>query len=154
MKQTELEKLYAEALPNMRAALGLTGWRIHVSYGTCCSNPEAAGECLANPDYRIARMRFNPDEIHTEDACCATPEGMTERHAALDVLRHELLHIVIAATNQHHDVVESALGMLGPAAVEAVAASKCSTDERLILSIERALGACGQTAEVMARSRG
>jgi hypothetical protein len=81
MDKSELQAIVVAHLRSMRAALYLNDLVVHVEYRKLSEN--VAGECRPLASYREATIALDPDEIKDE-------------RAALFVLQHELLHIVLS----------------------------------------------------------
>lgn len=126
MDESELRKIIDQNLRPMRTTLCLGEWRIDVEYGPVKSPMAAPGfttqaMCTVNPGYRQALITFDPAEIHN-------------RKRALELLLHELMHVLHAEMYLFRDQVYS---QIGDGAKEALELAWHHGIERLIGNLER-----------------
>lgn len=75
------QRAIRRAFKRYRALLGLNGWRFDLEWASPKDSDEAAAGCIADPEYRRARLFFNVSKI---------PDDELDEH-----VRHELLHAVV-----------------------------------------------------------
>lgn len=95
MDRSHVREIVDESIRPLRSALGLQQWTIHVVYEAL--EEGTRGLCHADPKYYEATIRLDPEQID---------------HAAgvLDVLRHEMLHIVHAEFQTYRRQVSELIG--------------------------------------------
>ena len=81
MDKSEVQDIVSGAIEKMKDLLYLNDWQINIYYGHLGDNMN--GKCERDISYRIADITLDPEELDSKEE-------------VLDVLRHELLHLVIA----------------------------------------------------------
>lgn len=120
MNLDDVRAITAEAVPTLKRALNLYDWTINFNFGSP-DEPGANGQCSIDAAYRTATIRLDPNEIEDRKEVC-------------HVLRHEMLHIVIAEADLGWKAARAALQPISPPTVSAV-------DEAHEHGVERAIGA-------------
>lgn len=129
MDRSECQRIVEAHLDDYVHAFGLTGWRILVDY--CgVGEPDSTGfrpdgRCHIRLEYDRAKIELSPDNFEDADTL-------------LDVLRHELSHLVTAPFRLYRDFAGSCVPAGSPTAQEAIVWDHA--DEQAVRALERLWG--------------
>lgn len=140
MTKAEARRIVRENMLDMMCALGISGWRIDVSYGTLDAddhddNFSSIMSAQLRPRYEKAIVRIDPEVFDTE------AEFLTS-------LRHELIHVLTAPFWSFSDDVLAVIPPLALMERRAYDQAYHNHWEALVLRVERMLdNGLGQTAK-------
>jgi hypothetical protein len=125
LDQSAVERIVRREIEPLKEKLGLRDWGIKVHFDLKSESIEAiaSGECNWLIDYEKATIRLAPAELETEEE-------------VIEVLRHEMFHIVLAPISIYANAIRPALE--GDAARRAMAESVFThAVERMVINLER-----------------
>ena len=122
MDQSKVRRIVEDHIRDLMWALDLNDWMVNVQYRKL--DPGVDGNCVVTYKYKHATISLDPNEYNTESE-------------VLEVLLHELLHVVTGPTCMMSAVINRTLTTDEGKA----AASACfdNADELLIKQLERML---------------
>jgi hypothetical protein len=96
MDQSEVKRIVDQHAEEMAGRLRIGHWKITAVYGPC-SNPEWSAECRLDASRDMATFTFDPERLKSEAE-------------VLDLLQHEMLHIVLAPFDLFEMTARSLVG--------------------------------------------
>lgn len=95
MDQSRVQKVIDEHLKSLTEQLGVERWKITIGVGRC-ENPEHSAEVSRDTPYNLASIMIDSERHHSEET-------------ALEDLKHELVHLVLAPMDAYRDVMRKSL---------------------------------------------
>jgi hypothetical protein len=125
MDRSAVKAIVEAHIDEYKEILGIAHW--HITVGFDLRDPHAkatvSGECTWYIDYERAAIRLDPDALDSEEE-------------VLEVLRHELMHIVIAPISVFWNMVKPLLKD-DPTRMEMANSVHTHSIERCIINLER-----------------
>jgi hypothetical protein len=103
MDRSELKAIVDAHVDSLIAALGLSDWRLVIEYDRCPSG--GPGEAVRYLSRQRARIYLDHDEMSGSGVVAA---GSPEDYA-LEILRHELFHVLLAPFDTLHDAMTAGM---------------------------------------------
>jgi hypothetical protein len=125
LDRSAVERIARREIGPLKERLGLRDWEIKLRFDLKSEGDAtiASGECNWLIDYERATINLAPAELETEEE-------------VIEVLRHEMFHVVLAPISIYANAVRAALG--GAAARRAMAESVYThAVERMAINLER-----------------
>ena len=100
MKKKDVRKIVEANIDNLKAALGLSSWRVFIDYGPALIDGDDThynGKCNTDP------------AIHETALITLDPKQLDSEAEILEVLRHELAHCIAASFNTCQAVLATLL---------------------------------------------
>jgi len=114
-----------EGVGPLRDALCLCDWQINYEFAAC-GDSTANGQCTFQENYRTAMIRLDTMKIDTRKEC-------------LEVLMHEMLHLILADFDVSIEACDAAVRPLGVPLTKALWSVHTHAEERAVGNLERML---------------
>lgn len=122
MTTEQVREIVQANAPRLVREFGIPHWDVTYEYGLIDRNPDLLGQCRTLDGYEEAWISLYP-------------EGLQSEKQTLEILEHELLHILHSPLNALMDAVEPYLPT--EEAKNSIGASRSTAMERIVKNLER-----------------